>query len=427
LRRIDIEKVLTLLAAENKKQLDTFNFEDPATEENIQRIEHLLGIELPKSYREFLLKFDGGFICTNFLAAKIKLHNDIETAKWNSLNILSLEEMHQEYVDLSDRNWKMPLDWDGVYPLVPFARTNINELLVFVQPLNPEFESPVFDAFHEDPVYDWGVLYDNFSEFLKDYLSQQGMLKTISSAKAETIQQFLPESGWKQKPEDYDDPEMILQYNFELLKKEPDSISAFINMAEAMDEKKEYLSAKFYIGKALKIDPNDTYAHCIRSRILANQELHSDAVEAITTAISLSGNPAFYYVLRCNYYTELKEYKKALIDCNKSMELDPNSSYTYLCRSELNSYFENHEQAFLDIQKAVELEPENPLALSILAYYYLERKDYHKTIELCTEAIKHNPVYIKPYRYREQAYRALGEIKKADLDNEIINDLLSDD
>ncbi|MDO9576433.1 MAG: SMI1/KNR4 family protein [Candidatus Cloacimonadales bacterium] len=423
----DLSNILKKLESKIQENPEKFHFEPPAKEEDIARKEFLLGIELPLSYREFLKNFNGGFICNNFLAAKIKIDNDIETARWNSLVIFSLEELYDEYIDLNDRNWKMPLEWDGVYPIIPFGRTAIQELLVFAAPLNAELESPVFDAFHEDPISDWEILYKNFTEFLDDYLSKEGNIKTVAPVGADTMDKFLPESGWKQRPDEWEDPEKILKYNFELLKIEPDNNDAFLNIAEVMNEKEEFLSAKFYLGKALQIDPDDDYAYYMKGRIMAKQNLYNEAVQALSEAISLADNPAFYYTIRSNYYMELEQFEKALLDCDNSLEYDPDNGYAYFCRAEAATKLNKHQQAFEDIRKAVELEPDNALSLTILADYYMEKNEYQKVVTICNEAIKYDPIYLRPHITLEKAYRLLGETEKAEAEDIEIEEILNGD
>ena len=175
-------------------------FEESSTLDGIESVEKCLEITLPASYKEFLLHFNGGFICNDKLEKIVKRDNNTETAVWNSCNILSLEEMMQEYIDLSDRQWKL-YQWEGIYPVIPFGRTNINELLVFLLPLDDNNESPVFDAFHEDPISDWGTISADFADFLEKYIETKGQLNCIASTDTGSQQHQLAQSGWKMPTE----------------------------------------------------------------------------------------------------------------------------------------------------------------------------------------------------------------------------------
>ena len=188
-----IEVILQRLKAKISQMPDNCHFSPATSEEEIKNLETVLSINLPYSYRTFLKNFNGGFICSESIAKFIKKRNDLETAAWNSLFIFGTTEIYEEYAKLRDMNWKLFSDRKEVYPFIPFCSTEIQEKLVFVLPLDENFESPVFDAFHEDPYSDWGILYNNFEDFLESYID--GSVKTIASAKAKTAIDFLPQSG----------------------------------------------------------------------------------------------------------------------------------------------------------------------------------------------------------------------------------------
>ncbi len=184
-----IETVLQRLKTKISQMPDNCHFSPAASEEEIKNLESVLSIDLPHSYRTFLKNFNGGFICSESIAKFIKKRNDFETAAWNSLFIFGTTEIQEEYSKLRDMNWKLFSDLKEVYPFIPFCRTEIQEKLVFILPLDENSESPVFDAFHEDPYSDWGILYNNFEEFLESYIA--GSIKTIASAKAKTAIDFV--------------------------------------------------------------------------------------------------------------------------------------------------------------------------------------------------------------------------------------------
>ena len=184
-----IEIILQRLKTKISQMPDNCHFSPAASEEEIKNLESVLSIDLPHSYRTFLKNFNGGFICSESIAKFIKKRNDFETAAWNSLFIFGTTEIQEEYSKLRDMNWKLFSDLKEVYPFIPFCRTEIQEKLVFVLPLNENSESPVFDAFHEDPYSDWGILYNNFEEFLESYID--GSIKTIAPTKAKTAIDFV--------------------------------------------------------------------------------------------------------------------------------------------------------------------------------------------------------------------------------------------
>lgn len=142
-------------------------FNPPATEGEIRDVEQKIKIEFPVSLREFYLTFNGGFFAdTTWTTADLKDAGQYETIQWNSNNIMPLEDIKSGF--------------GSRYPdCVPIIHTHTQEFMAIINPL-VNSESPVYDAFHEYPPYEWGVLYDNFEKLLNDYIDKEGDIKTIA-------------------------------------------------------------------------------------------------------------------------------------------------------------------------------------------------------------------------------------------------------
>lgn len=183
-----IEKTIELLHQKVEEFPDNCYLNDFAPTMDIVDFEVDLGIKLPLSYIIFLENYNGGFICGNYQSKMIKEHGDFEGARWNSVTLLSLDEIREIYENKSSMNWKLFDKKFDVYPFIPFCRTSIGELLVFANPLNKDRESPVFDAFHEEFPNDWGMLFNDFSELLKVYIENNGNIPTTSYKKPTAIE-----------------------------------------------------------------------------------------------------------------------------------------------------------------------------------------------------------------------------------------------
>jgi hypothetical protein len=172
-----IVKTIENLKTLQSKNPNKYIFEDGAGVMDIIDLEAELGIELPNSYKIFLNNFNGGFIDGSFQQNENEEVIDIDSKRWNSVSLFSLQEIMEVYTDKSQINWKLFDTEYEVYPFIPFCRTSIGELLIFV---NSKEESPVFDAFHEEFPNSWGKLYDNFTNLFKDLISQNGNIITTS-------------------------------------------------------------------------------------------------------------------------------------------------------------------------------------------------------------------------------------------------------
>ena len=142
-------------------------FNPPATEDEIRDVEQKLNIVFPASLRQFYLTFNGGFFADeSWLEKDVTNVRQRETIQWNSNHILPLEDIKSGF--------------GNRYPkCVPVIHTHTQEFLAICNPLNND-ESPVYDAFHEYPPHQWGILYETFQDLLDDYINNDGNIKTIA-------------------------------------------------------------------------------------------------------------------------------------------------------------------------------------------------------------------------------------------------------
>jgi hypothetical protein len=142
-------------------------FNPPATEDEIRDVEEKLKIVFPASVRKFYLTFNGGFFAdTSWSEKDLNDSKHFETIQWNSNYIMSLQDIKAGF--------------GNRYPdCVPIVHTHTQEFLAIVNPLK-DGESPIYDAFHEYPPSEWGVLYENFEDLLNDYINKEGEIKTMA-------------------------------------------------------------------------------------------------------------------------------------------------------------------------------------------------------------------------------------------------------
>ena len=137
----------------------------------IDELENEFDIKLPKSYKEFLLRFDGGYISDR----PVQSDHDFESCEWNSNNFLSVYQIAEHYKRIYYKFADLPEKY------IPFMHTAGGELLVFKNPLDKENESVVLDAWHEVFPNEWEEqqVYDSFSDLLAAYLENEGIISTI--------------------------------------------------------------------------------------------------------------------------------------------------------------------------------------------------------------------------------------------------------
>jgi tetratricopeptide (TPR) repeat protein len=419
-----IEEILDALDEKIKNDPEHYFFNNPVSEDILTDIEYLYNIELPNSYKQFLLKYNGGFICNEALKKIMLQPGGMETTVWNSLVIFGTTELRQYYDDLSDKDWKMDRNWKGVYPVIPMATTPINELLIFLNPLTNENESPVFDAFHEDFPTGWGILYDNFTEFLSAYIRFDGMISTIASDCLKTADDFMPESNWKSTHQDSDDLIEVKEYYTWMIEKFPEKADSYCELANTYYQMNNYSEALKTIEIALKMDSRYSWAYYYKCKILENLKQPEAALESINQAINLNKDIMMFKIKRAELQAKSGNYEAAEKDYDKLLSADPGDAYIYYSRG--NTYYNRklYQDALQDYLKAHEIDPESTLYLFPIAMIYQEIKDYQTAIEYCNNIIELEPDFINAFMIRENCYRELGEFDKADEDCDIINDML---
>ncbi len=419
-----MEEVLNRLEVKINADPEHCFFNNPASEDELNNIEYMYNIELPKSYKQFLLKYNGGFICNEALKKIMLEPGGKETVIWNSLVLYGTAELEKHYEDLSDKNWKLDRNWKGVYPFIPLASTSINELLIFVNPLTNENESPVFDAFHEDFPTGWGLLYDSFTEFLSAYTRFDGMISTIASDCLQTADDFMPESNWKSTHQNSDDLIEVKEYYIWMIEKFPDEVENYCELADTLNQMGNYNEALQTIESALEKDPRYSWVYYYKSKILDNLKQTEAAIDSINQAINLNKNSVMFKIKRAEFHAKSGNYKAAENDFAEALSENPDDAYIYYSRGK--TYFERKlfQDALADLQKAVEIEPGSTLYLFQIAIIQQEIKDYKAAIEYCNKIIDLEPDFINAFMIRENCYRKLGEFAEADADCNKINALL---
>jgi len=329
--RDHLNKALTKL----QKMIDSgeFNchFNDPASIEDIESAERCLEISLPASYKEFLLTFDGGFICDDKLEEIIKRDHNTETAVWNSCNIFGFKEMMQEYIDLSDRDWKV-YNWIGIYPIIPFARTQTNELLVFILPLNDGGESPVFDAFHEEHMSEWGIMASGFTDFLDNYIEAKGQLNCISKSETAHAPHELAKSGWKMSVDDLELPHDRIDKYTECLKFDPNDSWNLRKRAYAYMRIEDWNKALLDLDMSIDLYPEQSYAYCLRGDCYMQLGKYAHALRDFSIAIEREPDDIYYISCRAEAYHQLGDHKRAIEEATKVIEIDENYDLAYMTR-----------------------------------------------------------------------------------------------
>ena len=152
-----------------------------------------------------------------------------------------------------------------------------------------------------------------------------------------------------------------------------------------------------YCTQALKIDPANPTAYCIRGICRNNKRQYDQAIEDFMKAIRLLPNYSNAYCNMANAYFGKEDYAKALSSFNKGVETDPRNKYAFKMRADfyiLQKYF---EKAIMDYTAALKLDAGMAEAYGNRGAAYIQVGNFRAGIQDFEKAIIHNPADGTPY------------------------------
>ncbi|MBE9485259.1 MAG: SMI1/KNR4 family protein [Bacteroidetes bacterium] len=351
--KIDIHAVISRLDRLIGDGPPRCHFNNPASSEDIAAFEKRHGIRLPESYKTFLEFTNGGMIVSEELHMIIKQDKDLETAKWNANYLYGLDEMEKEYEDMESWNFGIPAQNIATYPFIPFCHTATGERLVFITLSKDEKESQILDAYHEETPETWGVVADDFVEFLDDYTKTYGnpnVLGDLERGSAlEIIDPMMHEEEKKETPEEviasttavlkeipYDHWKMVLRgLAYKELGKQEEALADFNRALELKHDSAFYYFSRgdLYLSVkknraalidfdiAVKLEPDDTLYLGSRAAVLLTMGKLSAALDDVNKAINIDEKDILAYMVRENIYITQGETDKAEADARKIEEL----------------------------------------------------------------------------------------------------------
>jgi len=363
LNKIPINDTLQKLDRVIKEGAAYCYFNKPADPKEIIALEKRHGFRLPDSFKLFLEKFNGGMIVNKSLEKIIQRDNNLETAKWNATCILSTHELSEAYISMMNRTFGVAGQFGAVFPFIPFCKTSTNESLVFVTLSKEETESPVLDAFHEEPPETWGLVAEDFNTFLINYIDTGGNPDVIGDENRGTAANLAREAHAQETSEE----------------------------AEKSEESDDEIIIR--TTATLEIDPFNAWAYAERGLAYKSVGEVAAALEDLNKSIELDNSDSFYYFARGVLFEDLNKWRAALIDFDTAVTMMPDDKYYLNCRARVLCEMEKYEAALADVNRVIELEPLNILA----------------------------------YMTREKIFRSTGEVEKADADTRKIEELEEDE
>ena len=167
---------------------------------------------------------------------------------------------------------------------------------------------------------------------------------------------------------------------------------------------------------AIEKDPNHPYAYNNRGNSYYHLGQHERAIQDYDKAIELDPNYVNAYNNRGISFGIIEQYERAVQDFDKAIELAPDDAIAYNCRAFSYAHINEFDKAISDIEKSLSLKPDEPNALHTYGFIYLQQQLYKEAIEYFSKALSFDDSMNDAYEDRAKAYRAIGEIEKAEAD-----------
>ena len=203
----------------------------------------------------------------------------------------------------------------------------------------------------------------------------------------------------------------------------PSDAAAYFNRGNSYDDLKQYEQAIQDYNKAITLNPNDADTYFNRGISYAKLGQHKQAIQDYCKAIMLDPNDADAYNTRGNSYEHLKQYEQAMQDYDKAIALNPNDASAYNNRAFSYAHINEFDKAVADAEKALSLKPDDPYFLHTYGFIYLQQENWEKAIAYFTKALSFDDELKVAYEDRARAYRAIGEIEKAEADESKASEL----
>jgi tetratricopeptide (TPR) repeat protein len=112
--------------------------------------------------------------------------------------------------------------------------------------------------------------------------------------------------------------------------------------------------------EAIKRNPNDAEAYCVRGRLYRAMSDYNRAIADFSKAVNIAPNDAKAYCERGTVYLDdKKDYDRAIADFNQAVSLDPDNAVAYYRRGRAYRAKDDCDKAIEDIGTAAKLDPDN--------------------------------------------------------------------
>ncbi|HEU0311195.1 MAG TPA: tetratricopeptide repeat protein, partial [Sphingomicrobium sp.] len=179
-------------------------------------------------------------------------------------------------------------------------------------------------------------------------------------------------------------------------------------------------------GEAIRLDPQDFYAHYNRG--IAHQKVgdRRSAVKDFSEAIRIRPKDADAYVNRGLMYLDTGKFDEAIADFSRAHDLDSDDIWSLANRGITYAWKKDRMRAEQDFKAVRTIDPVNPVLLRGEALLAIDAGDPSTAVKLLSESLRREPDNIWALQMRAEMYLQLGENEKSWADSDKADQLRRD-
>jgi tetratricopeptide (TPR) repeat protein len=152
-----------------------------------------------------------------------------------------------------------------------------------------------------------------------------------------------------------------------------DEVSKLSLQGLAHAEQRRYDDALRDLGRALELEPDDTYALARRSEVYRMKGRYHDALRDLSRVLELEPDDPTTLVARGDLHTGQGRYDDALPDLNRALELEPDNLTALASRGGIHAEQGRYDDALRDLDRVLELDPSDAFVLATRGAIYAEQ------------------------------------------------------
>jgi tetratricopeptide (TPR) repeat protein len=303
-----------------------FILNPPATETEIRACEEALGVTLPCSYREFLLRYNGAnLFCTDS-------GETCDRSIWDDSGLIiygtdNLVEFNQETKEIYTDE-----EWDSLIAFCYLERIGTGDFCGLDPRQTTNSEYAVLDCFHELAPADWrqARIASSFADWLARIFDQVVLHKKY--------------------PEYWFEAESSSSFSLA-----EETLDALNRQGIKKAHRHDYVGAIQDFNLVLLLAPNNHEAYYERGNVYFTLGNYQRAIEDFTHVICSNPQSVIAYNKRGLVRSELGDYQGAIEDFNQALQINNRVAEIYNNRGNARSQLGDRQGAMEDYQKAAEL------------------------------------------------------------------------